>query len=55
MRLCELREKEVINLCDCKRLGCVGDVIINMCDGCLEAIIVPEICRFHGLFGYDSE
>ena len=55
MRLCELREKEVINVCDCKRLGCVGDVIINMCDGCLEAIVVPEICRFHGLFGYDSE
>jgi len=55
MRLSELREKEVINLCDCKRLGCVSDAIFNVCDGCIEAIIVPEIGRFHGFFGYDSE
>ena len=55
MRLCELREKEVINLCNCKKLGCVNDVILNMCEGCLEAIIVPEVGKFHGFFGYDAE
>ena len=26
MRLCELREKEVINICDGKRLGCIVDL-----------------------------
>lgn len=35
MRLCELREKEVINLCDCRKLGCVTDLILDMCNGCV--------------------
>lgn len=55
MRLCDLREKEVINLCDCKRLGCVVDLIVDMCSGCVEAIVVPGPCKICGLFGYDSE
>lgn len=55
MRLCELREKEVINTCDCKRLGCVVDVEINPCDGCVEKIIVPGPGRICGFLGVDSE
>lgn len=55
MRICELREKEVINVCDCKRLGCVVDVIINMCNGCVEAIIVPGPGKMCGLLGCESE
>lgn len=49
MRLCELREREVINTCDCKRLGCVADIIFDCCSGCVEAIVVPgpgKICSF---------
>ena len=41
MRLCELRQKEVINLCDCRRLGCVVDLVFDLCKGCVEAIVVP--------------
>ena len=26
MRICDLKQKEVINICDCRRLGFVGDV-----------------------------
>lgn len=55
MRLCELREKEVINTVNCRRLGCVADVILDMCKGCVEAIIVPCPGRFGGLLGHDSE
>lgn len=55
MRLCELREKEVINLCTCRRLGCVQDLIFDLCNGCLEAIVVPEHSKFCGLFGSDDE
>lgn len=55
MRLCELREKEVINLCTCKRLGCVCDVELDLCKGCLESLIVPEAGKFHGFFGYNAE
>ena len=51
MRLGELKQKEVINVKDCKRLGCVGDVDLDMKTGCLLALIVPGpgcICGFLG-------
>lgn len=40
-RVTELCDKEVINLCDGRRLGYVSDVEVDTCDGCLCAIIVP--------------
>lgn len=55
MRLCELREKDVINIHDCKSLGCVVDIIFDMCNGRLEAIIVPGPCQLWGIFGHDAE
>ena len=55
MRLCELREKEVINMCSCKKLGCVEDLEFNLCDGCLEALIVPQHAKFCGIFGSERE
>lgn len=55
MRLCELREKEVINTCNCKRLGCVADVNLNLCNGCLESIIIPGPGKICGFLGSDSE
>ncbi len=55
MRLCELREKEVINICDCKRLGCVADIVIDLCHGSLEAIIIPGPGKICGFLGSDSE
>lgn len=55
MRLCDLREKEVINTCNCRRLGCVVDLIVDMNKGCVQAIVVPGPGRFGGLFGHDSE
>ena len=29
MTFCELREKDVINIHDCKRLGCVSDLVFD--------------------------
>jgi YlmC/YmxH family sporulation protein len=55
VRLCELREKEVINCCDCKRLGCVVDVDFDPCDGQIKAIIIPGPGKICGFFGSDSE
>ena len=40
IRFCELRQKEVISLCDGRRLGCICDAIIDKC-GNIEAVIVP--------------
>lgn len=51
MRFCDFREKEVINMCDCKRLGHVTDWIFDECTGGIEAIIVPKGNIFGGLFG----
>lgn len=42
IRLCELSKKEVINCCDCKKLGYIDDLIIDDCKGCIEALVVPE-------------
>ena len=55
MRICDLREKEVINIKDCCRLGCVCDVDIDCKSGCIVALIVPGPGKFCTFFGRDSE
>ena len=55
IRFCGLKEREVINICDCKRLGFVADLQINICSGCVEALIVPGPGRICGILGYDAE
>lgn len=55
MRICDLREKEVINQCNCKRLGFVDDVEIDICKGCIISIIVPGAPKLCGIFGRDTE
>lgn len=55
MRLCELREKEVINSCDCKRLGSVVDIEFDCSSGQIEALIVPGPGKICGFLGTDSE
>ena len=44
----DFREKEVINVSDGKKLGCVAEVEFNVCDGKLTAIIVPLESGFLG-------
>ena len=51
MRISELKQKEIINVKDGKRLGIAGDVDFDMKTGCLLALIVPGpgcICGFLG-------
>lgn len=55
MRFCELKEKDVINRCNCKRLGRVNDLVFDECKGCICSIIVPGPFRLGGLFGPDQE
>jgi len=45
----DLRSKEVINVDDGCRIGCVSDVEIDTCTGCLVSIIV--FCG-HGICGF---
>ena len=47
-RFSQLRRKEVINICDGSRLGCVGDLELCIPEGGVKALIVFGPCRFSG-------
>ena len=55
MRICDLREKQVINSSNCKVLGYVQDIEFDLCSGCIKAIIVPGPAKFLCFFGADCE
>ncbi len=55
MRLCELKEKEVINVCNCKCLGFVVDIDIDVCTGVVLALIIPGCGKMWSMFGRGSE
>ena len=55
MRLFELRQKEVINISDCKRLGFVSDVEVDIKDGHIKALVVPGCGKVWGIFGREGE
>lgn len=55
LRAGDLRQKEVINISDGKRLGFVSDVEINFAAGYIEAVIVPGKGGFLGIFGRGEE
>ena len=46
---CQLREKEVLNLCDGTRIGCPSDFEFSPCDGKITALIVAGQGGFLGL------
>lgn len=55
MRLCELKQKEIINTCTCKSLGCPVDLEFDEKSGKITALIVPGPGKFCYLWGRDSE
>lgn len=55
MRISELKQKEVININDCKKLGFVGDVDFDICKGIIIAIIVPGPGCFCGFLAREKE
>ena len=55
MRIIDLKQKEVINTCNCKTLGCPVDVEFDPCSGRISAIIIPGPGKFCCFLGRDSE
>ena len=55
MRLCELRQKEVINTCTCRSLGCPVDLEFDCKTGAITALIVPGPSKFCFFPGRESE
>ena len=50
MSLSELRTKDVVNVDTGKKPGKVMDLEFSVCDGCVQAIVVPGDFRISGLF-----
>lgn len=50
MRFSELRQKEIVNICDGARLGCASDMDLDAQTGRILALIVPSPFRFSRLF-----
>ena len=55
MRLSEMKQKEVINIKDCSRLGFVGDVDIDICTGRVTASSFRDLDVCGGFLGRESE
>lgn len=51
----ELREKEIINLIDGRRLGFAADIEVNLEKGRVDALIVPGPGKFLGIFGKEND
>jgi len=54
-RIADLRQKEVINVTDGRRLGFVSDVEIDLESGRIDAIVIPGEGRLFGFIGKDNE
>ncbi len=51
----ELRNKEVINAKNGCRLGCVSDVEIDTCTGCLVSLIIWGKGKLFGLMPHEGD
>ena len=54
-RMLDMRHKEVINIKDGTRLGCVNDVEIDTCTAKLVAIVIYGRLKFLGLLGREDD
>ena len=52
---CELRRKEVINVCDGARLGGICDLELDICTGAVLTLVVPGPTRCFGLLQGSEE
>lgn len=54
-RITDMHSKEVINVCDGRRIGCVDDVEVDTCTAELVAIVVRGRAKCFGLFGREDD
>lgn len=55
VRTSELRQREVINLEDGRRLGTISDLEVDVEAGTVTALVLPGPGRLFGLFGKSEE
>jgi len=51
IRVSDLRQREVINTVDGRRLGVIGDLDVDLSAGRVTGLIIPGQARLLGLFG----
>ena len=54
-RITDMHDKEVINICDGMRLGCVDDVEIDTCTAQLVSLVIYGKCKCFGMFGREED
>ncbi len=55
MRFRDLKQREVINARDCKRLGFVSDLTFDECTGQICNLIIPGPSKFCGCIGKEAD
>ena len=55
LTFCELKCREVINVCDGARLGHICDIEIDECTGQLLSLIIPGESKLFGIIKSDEE
>ena len=54
-RITDMHDKEVINVCDGSRIGCVDDVEVDTCTAQLVAIVIHGRPKAFGLMGHEED
>lgn len=57
VKISDLRMREVVNIVDGRRLGMIKDIVLNLDEGRIEAIILPGLneVKFLGFLGKEDE
>lgn len=51
MKISDFQTKDVINIVDGKKLGQISDLELDLRQGRIDSIVVPNHSRFFGFFG----
>ncbi|MFD1955184.1 PRC-barrel domain-containing protein [Paenibacillus thailandensis] len=51
MKISDFQTKDVINIVDGKKLGHISDLELDLRQGRIDSIVVPQPARFRGVFG----
>ncbi|OGX60770.1 MAG: YlmC/YmxH family sporulation protein [Paenibacillus sp. RIFOXYA1_FULL_44_5] len=51
MKISDFQSKDVVNIVDGKKLGQISDLELDLRQGRIESIVVPNSTKFFGFFG----
>jgi len=51
MKISDFQAKDVINIVDGKKLGHISDIELDLRQGRIDSIVIPQIQKMFGIFG----